>query len=46
MAKISTDENASDASNEDPMASVLGVTSKARDVAKSRRSIYDPMAMT
>ena len=46
MAKIKTDENAAGASNQEPTAGVSGITSKARNVVKSRRSIYNPMAMT
>ena len=46
MAEIKTDKNASEASDQDPMDGVSSVTSKVRDVAKSRRSISDPMATT
>ena len=35
MAEIKTDENTSEASDQDQMASVLRVTYNARDVTKS-----------
>ena len=45
-AEIKTDENAFEASDQDPTDGVSGVTSKAHDVTKSQRSICDPTAMT
>ena len=45
-AKIKTDENACEASNQDPTDIISSVTSEARDMAKSRRCISDPTAMT
>ena len=35
MVEIKTDENASEASDQDPIDGVSSVTSKARDVVKS-----------
>ena len=46
MAKIKIEENASKVSDQDPLVGISGVTSKARNVAKSRLSIYNQMAMT
>ena len=46
MTEIKTDENASEALDQDPTDNISRVTSKARDVAKSRLSISNPTAMT
>ena len=46
MAEIKTDENASEASDQDQTASVSSITCNARDVVKPRRSIQDPKDMT
>ena len=46
MTEIKTDEDASKASDQDPMDSFLGVTFKARDTAKYWRSISDLTATT
>ena len=46
MAEIETDENASEASDQDPTDGISSVTSKARDMVKSRRSICNPKTMT
>ena len=39
MAKIKTNENATEASDQEPTAGVSSITSKAHNVARSRRSI-------
>ena len=44
MVDIKINENASEASDQDTTDRVLSVTSKARDVMKSRWSISHPMA--
>ena len=44
MDEIKTDENSSEASNQDPSDDVSSVTSKERDVAKYRLSISNPTA--
>ena len=46
MAEIKTDENASEASNQDSKDGVSGVTYNARKVAKSRWFIQDPTDVT
>ena len=46
MAEIKSDENASEASHQDPTDDVSSVTSKARDAVKSRLSIFNPRATT
>ena len=46
MAEIKTDENASKVLDQDPTDGVSRITSKARDVAKSRAFIFDLTAMT
>ena len=46
MVEIQTDENASEASDQDPTDGVWCVTYKARKVGKSWRSIEDLTAMT
>ena len=46
MAKIKTKKNASEALDQDPTNSVSSVTSKARDVTKSGRSISNQMSTT
>ena len=46
MAEIKTDENAFKALDQDPTDDISRVTSKAREVAKSWRSISDPTTTT
>ena len=46
MAEIKTNENISEVLDQDPMDDVSRVTSKAHDVTKSRRFIFDPTTMT
>ena len=45
MTEIQIDENASEALDQDPTDGVSRVTSKARDVEKSLRSISNPTTM-
>ena len=45
-AEIKTDENAFEASDQDPTDGVWCVTYSVRDMAKSRGSIKDPTIMT
>ena len=44
--EVKTDENASEASYQDPTDIVSSITSKARDMTKSRWSISNPTATT
>ena len=46
MAESKTNKNVSEASDQDPTNGVSGVTSKACNVTKSRRSIYDQTGAT
>ena len=46
MDQIKADRNASEALDQNQMASISCVTYKAHDVVKSRRSILDPMDVT
>ena len=46
MAEMKTDENTSEALDQDPTDGISHVTSKALDLTKSQRSISDPTAMT
>ena len=46
MVGIKTDENASEALDQDETDGVSSVISKAHDVASSRRSISDPTVTT